>query len=143
MKCVTIIEPFVNGLLFCLNSWNDNCLLNVPTLYNETEYNIFLDELPGQKYSLDEQCSQINGPGAVYCGVCLIFHFRLTFHFRSLEMSSIRDRLHLTNRRKMGITPEPISGLPCYNPFSLNLERCETVYSIGLLTRNFSLLIHK
>ena len=45
--------------------------MNVPVLYNETEYNIFLDELPGQKYSLDEQCAQINGPGAVFCGVCL------------------------------------------------------------------------
>ena len=50
-------------------SWNDNCLANVPTIYNQTEYDAFLEELPGQKFTLDQQCEQINGPGAEYCGV--------------------------------------------------------------------------
>ena len=39
--------------------------------------------------------------------------------------------------------PEPISGLPCYNPYSLNLQRCETGDSVGLFARNFGLLIQK
>ena len=44
------------------------------------------------------------------------------------------------NRRKLEITPEPISGLP---RSSLNLQTCETVDSIGLFARNFDLLIQK
>ena len=34
------------------------------------------------------------------------------------------------NRRKLGIRLEPISSLPHYNPYSLNLHRCETGDSI-------------
>ena len=34
------------------------------------------------------------------------------------------------NRRKLGITPKPISGLPRYNTYSLNLQRRETEDSI-------------
>ena len=47
------------------------------------------------------------------------------------------------NSRKLGIIPEPISSLPCYNPYSLNLQRCETGSSIGLLTDDFGLLTQK
>ena len=47
------------------------------------------------------------------------------------------------NRRKLGITPELISGLLRHNPYSLNLQRCETGHSIGLFARSFGLLIKK
>ena len=46
------------------------------------------------------------------------------------------DRITDTNRRKLGITPEPISGL-------INLQRCETGDSIGLFACDFGLLIQK
>ena len=36
-----------------------------------------------------------------------------------------------------------MSGLPHYNPYSLNLQRCETGDSIGLFTSNFALIIQK
>ena len=45
-------------------------------------------------------------------------------------------------RRKLGIMPELISGLPRYNPHSLHLQRCETGDSIGLFACNFGLAIH-
>ena len=53
--------------------------------------------------------------------------------------------LNLTsfNRKKLGIRPEPISGLLCYNSYSLNLQRCETGDSIGLFARDVGLLIQK
>ena len=41
------------------------------------------------------------------------------------------------NRRKLGATPEPISGLARHNPYSLNLQRCETGDSIGLFCTQF------
>ena len=46
-------------------------------------------------------------------------------------------------QEKLGITPEPISGLPRHNPNSLNLQRCETGDSIGPLACDFDLLIQK
>ena len=47
------------------------------------------------------------------------------------------------NRRKLGITSEPISGLPRFNPYSLNLQRCETEDSFDLFACNFGRLIQK
>ena len=47
----------------------------------------------------------------------------------------------LSIRRKSGITPEPISDLFGCNPYSLNLQSCETGDSIGMFARNFDLLI--
>ena len=43
----------------------------------------------------------------------------------------------------MGITDEPISGLPHCNPYSLNLQRCEAGDSIGLFACHSGLLIQK
>ena len=50
-------------------------------------------------------------------------------------------RFGYINSRKLGITPELISGLLRRNPYSLNLQRCETGNLIGLFARSFGLLI--
>ena len=49
----------------------------------------------------------------------------------------------MINRKNLGITNEPITGLPRYNPYSQNLQRRETGDSIGLFARDFGLLIPK
>ena len=53
------------------------------------------------------------------------------------------NHINYSNRRKLGITLEPISSLPCYNPYSLNLQMCKTGDSIGLSARDFDLLIQR
>ena len=41
-------------------------MLNVPTLYDDTEYKTHLSELPGTRYTLDEQCAQLLGTFSFY-----------------------------------------------------------------------------
>ena len=56
----------------------------------------------------------------------------------------IRINVHVSTKgRKLGITPEPICGLPRYNNYSLNLQMCETGDSIGLSAHDFGLSIQK
>ena len=45
----------------------------------------------------------------------------------------------LLQQEKLGSTPEPISGLPRHNPYSLNLQSCQT----GLFAHNFGILMQK
>ena len=66
----------------------------------------------------------------------------------SLTMTSwqkiLLNQLNIdVNRGKLGVTPELISGLPRFNPYSINLQRCETGNSIGQFARDFGLLIQK
>ncbi len=44
-------------------------MTNTGTVYNQTAYDIYLSVIPGQKYNLNVQCVQINGPGSYFCGV--------------------------------------------------------------------------
>ena len=60
---------------FILHSNPGNCMLNVPTLYDATEYNTHLSELPGTRYTLDEQCAQLLGTGSKYCGVMFYIYY--------------------------------------------------------------------
>ena len=39
---------------------------NSGEIYNLTEYNQILSDLPGQKYSLDEQCQDLTGESTAY-----------------------------------------------------------------------------
>ena len=36
-------------------------MINDSAVYNATEYETFLRDLPGQKYSLDQQCQDLTG----------------------------------------------------------------------------------
>ena len=45
---------------------NNNCLTNNGDIYNITEYEEILNDLPGQKYSLDEQCQDLTGDSTAY-----------------------------------------------------------------------------
>ena len=55
--------------MYFKNSAGSNCLTNVPTLYNETEYQSSLATLPGQRFTLNDMCALVHGQGSVYCGV--------------------------------------------------------------------------
>ncbi len=44
-------------------------MTNAGKVYRQTAYDIYLEVMPGQKYSLNVQCIQLNGPGSYFCGV--------------------------------------------------------------------------
>ena len=57
--------------LFC--SENNNCLLDQTVPYvNITD---LLENLPGEKYTPDEQCRIIFGEESFFCGVSVLFFF--------------------------------------------------------------------
>ncbi|KAK3593454.1 hypothetical protein CHS0354_020219, partial [Potamilus streckersoni] len=44
------------------------CLRNVGVPYDNEEWNGIIKTMPGQVYSLDQQCELIKGPGSRFCG---------------------------------------------------------------------------
>ncbi len=62
-------------------------------MYNQTAFDIYMEDMPGQKYSLDLQCVHINGPGSYFCGVsgykrllsCKILPY-LKYAYKALNM---------------------------------------------------------
>ena len=60
-------EVFLQKIWFLCS--NNNCMINDSVVYNATEYETFLRDLPGQKYSLDQQCQDLTGQsGAISAG---------------------------------------------------------------------------
>ncbi len=62
-------------------------MLDVPTLYDPTEYNTHLLELPGTLYTLDEQCEQLLGTGSTYCGVNIQLHQYIEIYYMSHKIA--------------------------------------------------------
>ncbi|KAL3855283.1 hypothetical protein ACJMK2_014499, partial [Sinanodonta woodiana] len=46
-----------------------DCVKKPGNLYNADEYTKFIQQEPGEAYSLNHQCHVILGPGSTYCGV--------------------------------------------------------------------------
>ena len=86
-------------------------------------------------------CEYLSHPQIFYKNVVLIYYevylCNIIFLTNVLSFAPC-----LPNRRKLRITPEPISGLPCHNPYSLNLQRCERGVLLSCLL-DFDLLIQK
>ena len=45
------------------------CLLSLTSQYNQTAISTYLQELPGQRYDIHEQCKTAYGENSYYCGV--------------------------------------------------------------------------